>query len=266
MARAPGTTPARGSSTRTRRAGARSSAALSPALPRRPASRTGLVYGDHCTGEIRSVDPRDPTDDAAAGVSAPSYAISSFGEDGCGHLFVMLEARTGPTNVWRIDDGPYEPCPEPPPPPPPAARGDAEPEPPAPSIKDAPAPALLTPPPLAPQHPPPDRAGPTVTLSPCEAPPPGHRYGRRRRRREDVGRRSPPGKLPLARRHDDRLRPPALARGEARRPDAMEPQAQDAHDARPSLRRPPARRRHAGQRLQIETVSPPSTRSATPVM
>jgi glucose/arabinose dehydrogenase len=88
------------------------------------------LYGDFCTGEIRSIAlGTNASDDRSIGVSAPFFGLSSFGEDGCGHLYVAhqedqanQQGNNPPGgNVWRIDDGTYVPCPDPqkPPEPPP---------------------------------------------------------------------------------------------------------------------------------------------------
>jgi hypothetical protein len=69
------------------------------------------VYGDYCTGEIRSVVLAKPSasDDRAEGLTVPQ--LSSFGEDACGHLY----ATSLGGQVHRIDDAPLTPCPDPPP-------------------------------------------------------------------------------------------------------------------------------------------------------
>jgi glucose/arabinose dehydrogenase len=57
------------------------------------------VYGDYCTGELRSftADPgRHPDDDRALGIEVPS--LSSFGEDADGHVYAVSLA--GP--VYRL--------------------------------------------------------------------------------------------------------------------------------------------------------------------
>src|SRR4051812_35138260 len=80
------------------------------------------IYGDFCTGELRSIalDANAP-DDRSIGVSAPFFGLSSFGEDGCGHVYVAHQADPANQqgnnppggNVWRIDEGAYSPCPDP---------------------------------------------------------------------------------------------------------------------------------------------------------
>jgi glucose/arabinose dehydrogenase len=81
-----------------------------------------FLYGDYCTGELRSIAlDKNAPDDRSIGVSAPFFGLSSFGEDGCGHVFVAHQADPANQqgnnppggNVWRIDDGTYVPCPDP---------------------------------------------------------------------------------------------------------------------------------------------------------
>ncbi len=59
------------------------------------------LYGDLCTGEIRSqsLGTPDSLDDQSTDLNVNS--ISSFGEDACGHVYVM-GVTTGGTNVFRI--------------------------------------------------------------------------------------------------------------------------------------------------------------------
>jgi glucose/arabinose dehydrogenase len=61
------------------------------------------VYGDFCSGEIRSAQLATPsvTDDAATGLSLPRTQLASFGEDASGHLYVA--ALASPGAVYRID-------------------------------------------------------------------------------------------------------------------------------------------------------------------
>jgi hypothetical protein len=55
------------------------------------------VYGDHCSGEIRSLDLRDPfATDRSEGLRVPN--LNSFGEDAAGNLYALSE--DGP--VFRI--------------------------------------------------------------------------------------------------------------------------------------------------------------------
>ena len=66
------------------------------------------VYGDFCSGEIRSVGLTDPASDAATGLpSLPRHELVSFGEDACGRLYVV--SLSGP--VYRIAEGPGSTCP-----------------------------------------------------------------------------------------------------------------------------------------------------------
>jgi glucose/arabinose dehydrogenase len=65
------------------------------------------VYGDFCSGEIRSVDLTDPASDAPTGLpSLPRFELASFGEDACGRLYVVSLA--GP--VYRIAEGSGSTC------------------------------------------------------------------------------------------------------------------------------------------------------------
>lgn len=66
------------------------------------------VYGDFCSGEIRSVGLTDPASDAPTGLpSLPRHELVSFGEDACGRLYVA--SLSGP--VYRIAEGPGSTCP-----------------------------------------------------------------------------------------------------------------------------------------------------------
>jgi Ca2+-binding RTX toxin-like protein len=66
-----------------------------------------FAYGDFCTGEIRSITPASPvTDDTSSGVHMPFFSMSSFGEDGCGHLYATDENG----DVDRFDDAAHPPC------------------------------------------------------------------------------------------------------------------------------------------------------------
>jgi Ca2+-binding RTX toxin-like protein len=76
--------------------------------PSLPSLAGRFTYGDFCTGEIRSLLPTSPaaTGDAAAGATLTSFSMSSFGEDGCHHLYVT--GNMG--EVMRIDEGAHPPC------------------------------------------------------------------------------------------------------------------------------------------------------------
>jgi hypothetical protein len=80
------------------------------------------VYGDFCSGELRSVDLDAPADDQGWG-AMPPFGLSSFGEDGCGRLYVTYNGNLANGNVRRIDGDQPVPCPRPPEPP------ESEPEP-----------------------------------------------------------------------------------------------------------------------------------------
>ena len=69
------------------------------------------VYGDFCSGEIRSVDlhaANPASDDAATGIpNLPRTSLVSFGEDDCGRLYAV--SINGP--VYRIEDAAGSHCP-----------------------------------------------------------------------------------------------------------------------------------------------------------
>jgi glucose/arabinose dehydrogenase len=69
------------------------------------------VYGDFCTGELRSVDLGAPADDERWG-AMPPFGPSSFGEDGCGRLYVTYNSDGTEGNVRRIDGDQPVPCPQ----------------------------------------------------------------------------------------------------------------------------------------------------------
>jgi hypothetical protein len=102
------------------------------------------VHGDFCTGEIRSLGLTD----AGSGMTVPFYGLASFGEDGCGHLYVLHQSDLSEGNVWRIDGSKgFVPCFDPnPPPQPPQPPPSQEPPP----SDNPPPPADTTPPPPAP--------------------------------------------------------------------------------------------------------------------
>jgi hypothetical protein len=118
------------------------------------------VYGDFCTGEVRSLKnlwTAGNYDDRDAGVSVPFFGLNSFGEDGCGHMYV---AHFG-GQVWRIDDETFVPCssttppPEDPADPGPATGGEQPPG------QQQPA----DPPPGPPAGPAPDATAPKLKLT-----------------------------------------------------------------------------------------------------
>jgi hypothetical protein len=81
------------------------------------------VYADYCgTSGIRSLVLAQPhaSDDQPTGLASPN--VYSFGEDSCGHLYLVNGA--GEVDVILDDAGAFTPCPEPqkPPPPKPPAR------------------------------------------------------------------------------------------------------------------------------------------------
>ena len=63
------------------------------------------VYGDFCSGDIRSVQlatsPPSASGDASTGLSLPRTQLASFGEDAAGHLYVA--ALASPGAVYRVD-------------------------------------------------------------------------------------------------------------------------------------------------------------------
>lgn len=64
------------------------------------------LYGDNCSTHIRSVTLPSASDDADTGLDVP--ALSSFGEDSCGHVYAV--SLNGP--VSRLDGDAFTPCPE----------------------------------------------------------------------------------------------------------------------------------------------------------
>jgi glucose/arabinose dehydrogenase len=90
--------------------------------PSLPTLAGKYVYGDFCTGEIRALRRGFGSGDAPSGVSVPAFGLSSFGEDGCGHLYAVHYSGD---SVYRVDDGAFVPCsPAPPAAAPPAPPGD----------------------------------------------------------------------------------------------------------------------------------------------
>jgi glucose/arabinose dehydrogenase len=63
------------------------------------------VYGDFCSGDIRSVQlatpPPSASGDAITGLSLPRTQLASFGKDAAGHLYVA--ALASPGAVYRVD-------------------------------------------------------------------------------------------------------------------------------------------------------------------
>jgi hypothetical protein len=78
------------------------------------------LYGDLCSGQIRSVDLDDPTSDRSEGLSVPS--LYSFGEDACGRLYVI----SGDGPISRLVGATTAVCPPPAPPVPPPPPPDQE--------------------------------------------------------------------------------------------------------------------------------------------
>ena len=66
--------------------------------PTLPSLQGRYVYGDYCTGELRSLEPAAPSarDDRPLGLQVPS--LSSFGQDNAGHLYAV--SLNGP--VYRL--------------------------------------------------------------------------------------------------------------------------------------------------------------------
>jgi len=66
--------------------------------PTLPFLQGRYVYGDYCTGELRSLEPAAPNarDDRPLGPQVPS--LSSFGQDNAGHLYAV--SLNGP--VYRL--------------------------------------------------------------------------------------------------------------------------------------------------------------------
>jgi hypothetical protein len=121
------------------------------------------VYGDYCTGEIRSIalgSAAPNLDDRASGAQTPSFGLASFGEDGCGHLYVAHQTSLSGGNVWRVDGDTFVPCPDPNAPPPTTGNPPPTTETPPPTSETPPA-TTETPPTIAP---PPDRSAPRLRL------------------------------------------------------------------------------------------------------
>jgi Glucose / Sorbosone dehydrogenase len=68
--------------------------------PSLPSLNGRYLYGDFCTGEVRSAQLATPnaTGDATTGISLPTISLSSFGEDASGHVYVVSLAGT----VYRV--------------------------------------------------------------------------------------------------------------------------------------------------------------------
>jgi hypothetical protein len=56
-----------------------------------PSLNGRYLYGDLCTGEVRSTWLARPnaTEDASTGMSLPTSSLVSFGEDASGHVYVV---------------------------------------------------------------------------------------------------------------------------------------------------------------------------------
>jgi glucose/arabinose dehydrogenase len=65
-----------------------------------PSLNGRYLYGDFCSGELRSVALATPTasDDQPTGITLPTLSLVSFGEDGAGHVYVV--SRGG--GVYRL--------------------------------------------------------------------------------------------------------------------------------------------------------------------
>jgi hypothetical protein len=72
--------------------------------PGLPSLNGRYLYGDQCQPTLRSVALPDTGD---RGESLPVSALSSFGEDSCGHIYV---ASMGSDAVYRIQDGAPSAC------------------------------------------------------------------------------------------------------------------------------------------------------------
>jgi glucose/arabinose dehydrogenase len=69
-----------------------------------PSLNGRYLYGDFCTGEVRSAQLATPnvTDDTATGIGVATTSLVSFGEDGSGRPYVVTISGT----VYRIVEGP----------------------------------------------------------------------------------------------------------------------------------------------------------------
>jgi Glucose / Sorbosone dehydrogenase len=65
-----------------------------------PSLKGRYIYGDFCSGEIRSVSLTNAATDAATGLSLPDLTLVSFGEDATGRVYLVSIA--GP--VYRIEE------------------------------------------------------------------------------------------------------------------------------------------------------------------
>jgi hypothetical protein len=72
--------------------------------PGLPTLRGRYLYGDNSVQDLYSAVPRTGADDKPTGLTVP--ALSSFGEDACGHIYAA--SLTGP--VYRLQDGAVSPC------------------------------------------------------------------------------------------------------------------------------------------------------------
>jgi Glucose / Sorbosone dehydrogenase len=68
--------------------------------PSLPSLNGRYLYGDFCTGELRSAQLATPnaTSDVATGISLPTTSLASFGEDASGHVYVVSLAGA----VYRV--------------------------------------------------------------------------------------------------------------------------------------------------------------------
>jgi glucose/arabinose dehydrogenase len=80
--------------------------------PDLPTLRGRYLYGDFCSSSLHSIVLAKPS---ASGnrvepLAPPGGQVVGFGEDSCGHVYVVQNAGA----VSRIDDEPFTPCPDPP--------------------------------------------------------------------------------------------------------------------------------------------------------
>jgi hypothetical protein len=68
--------------------------------PSLPSLNGRYLYGDFCTGDVRSAQLASPnaTGDAATGISLPTTSLASFGEDALGRVYVVSLAGA----VYRV--------------------------------------------------------------------------------------------------------------------------------------------------------------------
>ena len=65
-----------------------------------PSLHARYLYGDFCSGELRSVPLTSPTTDAAIGLELPDMTLVSFGEDALGRVYLV--SISGP--VYRLEE------------------------------------------------------------------------------------------------------------------------------------------------------------------